>query len=299
MMGAVAALSEVALKTEYLPAILSPYQRETLSALTIGRSGGGDRRLFYQPCFKIQRDDTAAYFLQNNCFELTHPGAKEVFLIGDSHSGVLAFGLRILLDEKKINLFQVSTGYCEPTSNNHSIYACDGINELAASKINELKPDVVIIDSHWLWASQAPYFIGDGNFFTALLAKLKDIQKSGVKTIIVVGQIPTWEPSLPDCLAENFVRDDLPIPQRTFKCVDPASLAMDAKMKALDWPAGVIYLSLRDFLCDGSGCLTAVGPNLESDLTVLDYGHLTTGASSFVARKLIAPALAEFVPLSP
>jgi hypothetical protein len=43
--------------------------------------------------------------------------------------------------------------------------------------------------------------------------------------------------------------------------------------------------------------LTAVGPNLEEDLTVWDYGHLTPAASSFVTRSMIAPALAGMVPL--
>jgi hypothetical protein len=189
----------------------------------------------------------------------------------------------------------VSTGFCEPINNDHGNPVCDDINELAASKIAELKPDVVVFDAYWVLAAR-PFLIGDVDFFGVLLAKLKDIQKTGVKTIIVVGEIPTWEPSLPDSLAQNFVRGGLPIPQRTFKGVDPASLDMDAKMKTIGFPTGVKYLSLKDLLCNGSGCLTVVGPNLENDLTVWDYGHLTPAASSFVARSLLAPALGRFCP---
>jgi hypothetical protein len=72
---------------------------------------------------------------------------------------------------------------------------------------------------------------------------------------------------------------------------------MDTKMKAIEFPAGVIYLSLRDLLCNESGCLTSVGPNIGTDLTVWDYGHLTPAASSFVVQSLVAPALNKFVPL--
>ena len=190
----------------------------------------------------------------------------------------------------------MSTGFCEPTNNNDGVYACDDINKLAARKISVLKPDVVIFDSFWLTASQPPYFIGGGDYFTTLLAKIKDIQNSGVKKIIVVGEIPTWNPSLPEALARAFVRNNLPIPQRTFQGINQDSLRMDVKMRTLEFPPGVTYLSPKDLLCDADGCLTAVGPDLGSDMTVWDYGHLTLAASSFVVRSLLVPALADFLP---
>jgi hypothetical protein len=198
-----------------------------------------------------------------------------------------------LLERERINFIQVSTGFCEPTSNNADVYACDDINKLAARKISDLKPDVVIFNSFWLAASQPPYFIGKSDYFAALLAKLIDIQNSGVKKIVVVGEIPTWDPSLPDVLARAFVRNNLAIPQRTLTGINQDSLRMDDKMRALEYPPGVTYLSLKDLLCNANGCLTEVGPNLERDMTVWDYGHLTPAASSFVVHSLIAPALID------
>jgi hypothetical protein len=53
-------------------------------------------------------------------------------------------------------------------------------------------------------------------------------------------------------------------------------------------PDGVTYLSVKDVLCNEAGCLTAVGPNLESDLTVWDYGHLMPHAAKFVCDALFA-----------
>jgi peptidoglycan/LPS O-acetylase OafA/YrhL len=298
MMGATAALAGSALETGWSPYRLSPYQSKTLSLLTkVSDLKDMDKLYGERPCFKYHESDTAALFLNNKCFEITHPGRKSVFLIGDSHSASLSLGLRPLLEHANINFFQVSTGFCEPTSNNKTIFACDEINQLAASKIRELKPDVVIIDAFWMLASRSPYFIGNDDYLAALIAKLKSIQQSGVQTIIVIGQIPTWQPSLPNSLAQNFVRKNAPIPQRTFEGVDAGSLQMDTKMKAIEFPAGVIYLSLRDLLCNESGCLVSMGPDLETDLTVWDYGHLTPAASSFVVQSLVAPVLNKFVSL--
>ena len=298
MMGAIGVLAGGALEAGWSPYSLSPYQSETLSLLIKVSDLKNPEKLYGEhPCFKYHESDTAALFLNNKCFEITHPGRESVFLIGDSHSASLSLGLRPLLEHSNINFFQVSTGFCEPTSNNEAIFSCDEINQLAARKISELKPDVVIIDAQWMWASKPPYFIGNDDYFTALVTKLKNIRESGIQTIIVIGQIPTWQPSLPDSLARDFVRHNAPIPQRTFEGVDLDSLQMDAKMKSIEWPAGVTYLSLRGLLCNESGCLVSVGPDLGTDLTVWDYGHLTPAASSFVVQSLVAPALNKFISL--
>jgi hypothetical protein len=66
---------------------------------------------------------------------------------------------------------------------------------------------------------------------------------------------------------------------------------MDARMRSLDYPDGVTYLSLKDVLCDELGCLTMVGPDLQSDIVVWDYGHLTVNGAEFATRMLIEPIL--------
>jgi peptidoglycan/LPS O-acetylase OafA/YrhL len=276
---------------------LSPYQREMIPLLTrvmelkdLGKMYG-DR-----PCFKYRESDTFAMFLRNGCVEPKQPGNKTVFLIGDSHSASLSLGLRPLVERFGINFLQVSTGFCEPTSNDGSDLTCTDINNLVASKVSEVKPDVVIMDAFWIAASQPPYFLGGGDYFAHLRDKLNDLERRGAKRIIVVGEIPTWYPSLPEDLAQTFVRNNQAIPRRTFLGVDPQSLRMDTQMKALNYPSGAIYLSLNDTLCDDAGCLTAVGPDLEKNITVWDYGHLTQAASEFVARTLIAPAMSDILP---
>ena len=209
-----------------------------------------------------------------------------VFLIGDSHSASLSLGLRPILENANTNILQVSTGWCEPTSNDDKNKRCEEINDLVLEKIGSLKPRTVIVNSHWFGASKPPYYIGKGDFILHLIDYLQKLKKLGVKQIFIVGQIPTWNKSLPDTLAQEFVKKDLPIPDRTFIGVQSESLIMDEVMRFANYPKGITYLSVKDILCDKFGCLTSIGPNLEKDLVVWDYGHLTQSASKFVVKKL-------------
>jgi hypothetical protein len=70
---------------------------------------------------------------------------------------------------------------------------------------------------------------------------------------------------------------------------------VDTLMKSFHYPAGVTYLSMRDVLCDAAGCLTAVGPDLEHDIVVWDYSHLTPAAARYAAHVLIEPRLADIL----
>jgi hypothetical protein len=45
---------------------------------------------------------------------------------------------------------------------------------------------------------------------------------------------------------------------------------------------------MDEILCEKDQCLTMVGPNLESDLIVWDYGHLTEAGAKYVVEKLFA-----------
>jgi peptidoglycan/LPS O-acetylase OafA/YrhL len=248
-----------------------------------------------RPCFRYYKRETSAIFIQNKCLELKYPGRKIVFLLGDSHSASLSLGLRPLFDQSRVNFLQVSTAWCEPMSNNDGDRTCKDISDLALNTISELHPDLVILDSYWLVASRPPYFVGGGDYFAHMVEELNDLERRGTKRLIVVGQMPTWNPSLPESIAFNFVRNNESIPQRTFLSVAPDSLQMDATMRAVKYPPNVTYLSMKDALCDDAGCLTAIGPNLDQDLVLWDYGHLTRKGSEFITRSLIEPALSDIL----
>lgn len=278
-------------------ASLSPYQREMMPLLRrVSELQDLDKLYGERSCFRYRRSDTAALFLQNQCVEPRYPGAKTVFLVGDSHSASLGLGLRSPLEHAGTNLLQVSVGWCgEPITSNFKDSVCTGIGDLIRNKVAELKPDVVIIDAFWVSALGSYYLGGGGDRFAHLTERLNDLRQRGARRIIVVGEIPVWYPSLPESLARKFVRNDEAIPQRTFLGVDWQSLDMDATMRAVSYPSGVTYLSMKDVLCNDAGCLTRVGPDLERDIVVWDYGHLTPSGSTYIAHKLIEPALADIL----
>jgi peptidoglycan/LPS O-acetylase OafA/YrhL len=274
-------------------AVLSPYQRETMPLLRRVADRSDFVAMFGQrSCFSYLAGESAAVFTQNKCLDLKYPGAKTVLLTGDSHAGSLALGLGPLLQRFNVNFLQLSAGGCEPIVTAESTQRCKEINDLVAQSIASVKPDIVIVDTWWTDAMKPPAFLG-GDFNAVLSAKLEDFLQRGAKAIILVGEIPVWFPSLPENLARNFVQEDRPIPQRTFVGLDPASLAVDTLMKSFHYPPGVTYLSMRDVLCDTAGCLTAVGPDLEHDIVVWDYSHLTPAAARYVSRVLIEPRLGD------
>jgi len=272
------------------------YQRDTMSVFRRVAAKGETGDLFgNRACFRYRQTEMAAKFLQNNCLVRTHEDRKTAFLVGDSHSASLSLGLRPLFEHYGMNFLQVSSAWCgEPISRTFESPVCEAITDLVMKTIAEVKPDLVIVDAQWLEASGDPNFIGD-DYFAHLIAKLNDVLRLGAKRIAVVGEIPNWLPSLPESLALSFVRNDEPIPQRTFIGIKPKSLNIDVVMRTLNYPSGASYFSMKDVLCNEAGCLTNVGPDLEHDLVVWDYGHLTAAASALVAHQLIEPALAGLI----
>jgi hypothetical protein len=92
-------------------------------------------------------------------------------------------------------------------------------------------------------------------------------------------------------LLRNFFLKGKDIPRRTYEGVTKQSLGWDKKLKDQRYPAIVRYVSLKGFLCNNSGCLTTVGPNLKKDLIVFDWGHLTESGAAFITNNLLAKFL--------
>ena len=246
-------------------------------------------------CFRHQIKQTAKTFIANGCLDILYPGKPIVFLIGDSHSASLSLGLKPMIKNMGFNFLQVSTGWCEPTSNNNANKICEDINALVIEKLKEIRVDLLIIDAHWLGASAPPYYLGGGNFQTHLNNKLEFYKSLGVRKILVVGQMPTWYGGLPEQLGLNFAAKSLPVPERTKLGLDVESLYIDSLMAQATYPEKVTYVSLANFLCREDGCLTMVGENVETDLIVWDYGHLTPAGSAFVNERIIKSVVIELM----
>jgi peptidoglycan/LPS O-acetylase OafA/YrhL len=271
---------------------LSRFGSETVLLLSKIKTKDNDIRMkdLYgkKHCFKYKRNQTVEMFLQNECVDVHFPNKPIVFLLGDSHSASLSLGLIPFFKNFDVNFLQVSTGWCEPTNNLYNNSICDDIFKMALERISLLKPELLILNLSWMTARKPTYFKPGVDYIEYVINYIKDLKSRGVKKIFVIGQIPTWEKSLPDVLLKYFVKKNLPIPSKTFEGLDKDSLNMDKEMRNIAYPKGVTYFSVTDILCDHNGCLTKIGDKLETDLVAWDYGHLTKKASIFLTKRLFS-----------
>ena len=268
----------------------SPEQQKANALSRYDYYGGKTVEEFWgnNSCF-LMRDNYKA-FEEHGCFRTRFPGQPTVFLIGDLFSAYLAQALRSLLEERKTNFGQFSAAYCTPLSLVDKRERCAQINRYIEQEIARVKPDVLIIFANYQWTALEGY--GENMDYDKLIArKAAGMMALGVKKIILVGQMPTWQESLPKILARKFILQSLSVPDRTYTGIAKTSLEWDARLKSQKYVAGITYVSLKDLLCNEQGCLTHVGADLEKDLIVFDYGHLTPAGANYVTSKALAPLL--------
>jgi peptidoglycan/LPS O-acetylase OafA/YrhL len=241
-------------------------------------------------CFQLPAPydtPTGDFFERNGCLTAV-PGKASILLMGDSHSASLSLGMRNWAKSMNVNFLQTS-GFYGPSlycfdSDGHESEACENdYHREVMRTIEAAKPDVLILDLYWAQSSTVQHFPDMDHYKTHVLDRITKLAGSiGVKKVIVVGEMPTWDPDLPHGLIRNFVEKHQKVPERTWIGVAKQSLEMDALMRTWTLPPGYRYFSVKDSLCNVDGCLTRVGDNLATDLVVWDYGHLTQAGSDYV-----------------
>jgi hypothetical protein len=207
----------------------------------------------------------------------TNKYKKTVFIWGDSHAEHLYFGLKTTLP-KDISILQVASSGCPaqvgPKGQSEDEY-CKKSNDFALSVIKKNPPDVVLI-------SQA-YLHDQRNDFKLIASTLKMI---GVKKVIILGPDPWWDPFLYKLMLRKYWNDT---PRYMFDGVRPDVFKSEATLKKQygNGSGGFEYVSLVDFYCNKSGCLTYIGNNKLDGLITFDYGHLTPKASVFLSNGIL------------
>jgi len=143
-----------------------------------------------------------------------------------------------------------------------------------------------------------------GRFNAAPLAPtIARLQALGIANIVLVGPVPTWNDDLRRILFRHFARNparQLP-PLRLRNELDPALAPTAAALRSFAAERGLTFVSPLDVFCDGDGCLTRIG-NPPTQITAIDYGHLSSQASIYLAYGMAgslfapAPAGARAVP---
>jgi peptidoglycan/LPS O-acetylase OafA/YrhL len=254
-----------------------------------------------QSCFQMPPRKDFDFFRANKCLpsERTSQDKKTVMmLIGDSHSASLSLGLRPWAVKRNYHFYQISSGSCSLFSDDASDPDCQSYSRQSFEAVPTVKPDVLIIDSHWLNASKPNYFKNQGqwpSYSDYLADKFRYIASLQAKKVLIVGQVPTRKTYLSNILIRRFISKGLEIPERSNLEIEPLSLEMDKTLQKIKLPPDFKYVSLVNLLCDSSGCLTRVGPNIETELITWDYGHLTTAGATFVVDQALAPVIDALV----
>ena len=211
----------------------------------------------------------------------TAAGARGTwFLWGDSHAQALSPGLTSILPDG-IALAQVATSSCRPAIIPIDLHVpgerCTRANAYALQKIQELRPDVLILAQ------------GGDHASTDWDALAAHVRRLGVNRVVVVGPAPMWSPSLPEIFINRYWDSG----------ADRIAYGLVAGRDALDKQLrqryasseSVTYVSMLGRLCDADGCLAVVPGSNPPELMAFDSAHLTPRGSVYVAGHVLRSVL--------
>jgi peptidoglycan/LPS O-acetylase OafA/YrhL len=219
--------------------------------------------------------DTDSHGFSKDCTETKRP---LVLIWGDSTASALIPGFRALQNDRDFGLAQYTVSSCKPyfIKIESTSDLCIERNKKISDIIRVLAPDIVVL--HALW---------DRNDTAEMMKPTIDaIRSSHVARIIILGPVPVWRGGLPAAVAAYYRIKRRIIPERTFEAVDPAF--GDDNLRRIAGELGVTYISARNILCNGDGCVARIG----NSLTTSDTVHLTGVGAEYLARA-IAPSLED------
>jgi hypothetical protein len=205
-----------------------------------------------------------------------------VLLWGSSAAAALYPGLRSVQEEYGFGLAQYTASRCDPVlgmRDGQPPY-CQPINQFVIRKIDELKPDIILMHATW-----------DTYSVTFLDATMGELRKHTAARIILVGREPVWGFDSPDGLPGVYTQyarthPGSPIlPERAQSRIMNEEQIYETATREKAQSLGLEYFSVRDVLCDQTGCLTRVG-DLPDGATTFDQFHLSLAASRHVAQPL-------------
>jgi peptidoglycan/LPS O-acetylase OafA/YrhL len=217
--------------------------------------------------------------IAKDCYD-ADPKKQAMFLWGDSHAQMLAYGLKNNLPVDW-QLLQVASVGCKPNPaqlEDSSTSYCERSNYMALEIIKKSRPQTVVIAQSTAWKSP------EVESLSAVLKKL------GVQRIVFVGQNPQWSDALPTLMMRKQV---VGIPQRTKSGLVPETLAINERTKQIftSPESGVAFVDLIDLFCNEDGCLVYLGNDPVSGMTYFDSHHLSPVASDYLAKNSLVKAI--------
>jgi hypothetical protein len=127
--------------------------------------------------------------------------------------------------------------------------------------------------------------------FTETVSKIR--AASPESKIVLIGPVPHWDNTLSQTIVNYLKTQPMGAKMEsysTFGLVTGIKL-WDDYFAAEIPKLGVTYISAYQAMCNERGCLTRVGPK-NSDLTAVDWGHLTKAGSEYLISKIGSQILA-------
>lgn len=224
-------------------------------------------------CFLRPEQDASQFGA--NCVDKGH--GKLLFVWGDSHAAMLYPGLRQLATKDGFRLAQFTASSCPPLLPYVAGPVCHGINQEAFRRLQQLKPDAVLLCDLWDPKSYGPP--------SEIVQTVAAIRSAGVQRIVIVGPVPEWWGGLPLALYQAYqAAPSRGLPERMTHALLNESV-LDGQVRQAAIASHAAYASPWNALCNRKGCLTRVGDQLP-DLVQWDSTHLTAAGAKYVVARI-------------
>jgi peptidoglycan/LPS O-acetylase OafA/YrhL len=218
----------------------------------------------------------------SECTPSKRPGVPLVLLWGDSHAAHLYSGMAAIQSTMAVDIAQWTLVGCPPTAKpGIDSSLCVARRTAAMANLTKLKPDTIVLAGAW------ERYLEIGQSQDQIIGTLSEtvgrLKELGSRHIVVFGPGPLWTTSLPVDLFRYMVRTmSNEIPER-LGTVSDAIWNLDAAMSAQAAAENVQYVSVLNYFCDKTGCLT-VGDRTRSrpDLLYRDRDHLSVSGSKLL-----------------
>ena len=244
-------------------------------------------------CYDLYTKDISAESIltnnkNNGCETITNNNFPTIVLIGDSHAAYLGHhSFERYLKNEKLNYIQFTFSRCAPLVKNKSDI-CNKINNYVKNKLEEIKPDIIF---NFNTFRIKEYAQNESQFIEEHIEELSKL-RNHTKKVYLIGQIPTYHPSLPKKLLsmqsknyKKFISID-----EVEKSALQANKETESEIRKYKQ---IEFVSLIDLFCKNNLCQIASDNNLKESIYIFDYGHLTDKGAKHIYKQKIYPLIKD------
>ncbi|HVY06735.1 MAG TPA: acyltransferase family protein [Burkholderiales bacterium] len=202
--------------------------------------------------------------------------SEEIFLWGDS------FAAHLYPAVKELSRSTVSqySSVCPPLIGVQFDYGrdCADVELYILEKIRRHHPSLVVISANW--RKHAKYLANIGPTIERIHLL------SANSRILLVGNVPHWEPSLPEILARS--RTTLELGLRFRNSLLQELRLVDTTLREAASAHGARFVAPIEFFCELDDCLVVASDHGALEPIAYDYGHLTKGGSDLLVKGVMS-----------